>query len=406
MGEEKERCKRMAEQRWLIDKVIQSVGIDFCWPMSAIAMGVPGSNAAGDVMSVRMRAKKYADIPREFTRIAVKREGMANQAEGEGHFITARDNYFRASVFYGMAQWPFHDDDIEENIWLDSKKVECYQKYIEHAPHSIERIEIPFEGKSFPAYLHLPANRPGKVPCVVSIDGMDNFKEAMHELYGDKLLERGMAVFSMDGPGQGESNIRKIRCTSDNFPRASQAALEYLLKRPEIDADKIGISGRSMGSFWVTQSVAFEPRFKAAAVMLSCHEPGMNTIFNKASPTFKARYMWMAGYKDEDGFDKFAQTLTLKGVGAKIKCPFLIVAGGDDELSPVENSYNLYKEIQSPKKIVVYEGELHELENSQLEAQVLVADWLRDRLVGKPMQSESITVDMMGHEIKKWNALR
>ena len=100
-------------------------------------------------------------------------------------------------------------------------------------------------------------------------------------------------------------------------------------------------------------------------------------------------------------FDKFAETLTLKGVGAKIKCPFLIVAGGDDELSPVENSYNLYNEIQSPRKIVVYEGELHELERSQLEAQVLVADWLRDRLDGQPMQSESIVIDGLGREIKK-----
>ena len=401
MSPENERCKRMSEQRWLLDKVIESVGIDFCWPMSYIAMGMPGPNVAGDVMSVRIRAKKYADISREFTRIGAKREGIAKKAEGEGHPVSARDNYFAAATFYGMAQWAFHDDDIPENIQLNDKKVECYQKFIEHAPHPIERIEIPFEGKSLPGYLHLPLVHFGKVPCILSIDGMDNFKEAMHPLYGDKLLERGMAVFSLDGPGQGECNTRKIRCTKDNFPRASQAALEYLTKRPEIDANKIGISGTSMGSFWVTQSVAFEPRFKAAAVMLSCHEPGMNTIFNKASPTFKARYMWMAGYQDEGEFDKFAKTLTLQSVGAKIKCPFLIVAGGDDELSPIENSYNLYNEIQAPKKIVVYEGELHELERSQLEAQVLVADWLRDRLDGKPMQSESIVIDGMGREIKK-----
>ena len=401
MSQETERCRRMGEQRWLLDKVIESVGIDFCWPMSYIAMSIPGPNAAGDVMSVRMRSKKYADISREFARIGAKREGLAQKAEAEGHPVTARDNYFMASVFYGSAQWPFHDDDIAENIRLNDKKVECYRKFMEHAPHPIERIEVPFEGKSLPAYLHLPVIRSGKIPCVVSIDGMDNFKEAMHPLYGDKFLERGIAVFSMDGPGQGECNIRKIRCTVDNFPRASRAALEYLLKRPEIDSGKIGIAGTSMGSFWVTQSVAVEPRFKAAAVMLSCHEPGMNTIFNKASPTFKARYMWMSGYTDENEFDKFARTLSLKGIGAKIKCPFLIVAGGGDELSPVENSYNLYDEINSPKKIVVYEGELHELEHSQLEAQILVADWLRDRLDGKPMLSESIIIDMMGHEIKK-----
>ncbi|MFC1868233.1 hypothetical protein ACFL0H_08890 [Thermodesulfobacteriota bacterium] len=63
--------------------------------------------------------------------------------------------------------------------------------------------------------------------------------------------------------------------------------------------------------------MAYDDRFKAAAVILVCHEPGMNTIFNKATPTFKERYMWMAGYDDEGEFDRFAQTLTLEGLGKK-----------------------------------------------------------------------------------------
>ena len=93
--------------------------------------------------------------------------------------------------------------------------------------------------------------------------------------------------------------------------------------------------------------------------------------------------MWMAGYDDEDKFDKFAQTLTLEGLGAKIECPYLIVAGGDDELSPIENSYDLYDEINTPKKIVVYEGEQHGLGNRHLDAQDMVADWFKDRFDGK-----------------------
>jgi hypothetical protein len=31
----------------------------------------------------------------------------------------------------------------------------------------------------------------------------------------------------------------------------------------------------------------------------------------------------MAGYEDEDEFDRFAATLTLKGVGEKVTCPYL-----------------------------------------------------------------------------------
>ena len=103
----------------------------------------------------------------------------------------------------------------------------------------------------------------------------------------------------------------------------------------------------------------------------------------------------MAGYTDEGEFDKFAQTLTLKGIGSRIKCPFLIVAGEDDELSPIKYSYDLYDEITAPKQIVVYRGERHSMPGA-LGWQTMVADWMKDRLEGKPMRSESILVDAVG----------
>jgi dipeptidyl aminopeptidase/acylaminoacyl peptidase len=394
-----ERSRRMAEERWLIDKVIEATGVDFSWPMSALVLNT-APNIGPDVMSIRLRVKKYADISREFARVATKREAMGKKAEDEGHSVTASENYFAAAICYGMAQWPIHEDDNEENLAYSSKKTECYDKFIKYSGRPIERVEIPFEGKSLPGLLHLPHESSQKVPCILSIDGMDGFKEMMHPIYGDKFLERGMAVLAFEGPGQGECCIRKIRCTADNFPRAGQAAMDFLVKRPEIDSSRIGVCGTSMGSFWVTQIAACDHRFKAAAVMYVCHESGMNTIFNMASPTFKARYMWMAGYEDEDEFDRFAQTLTLKGLGAKIKCPFMIVAGGNDQLSPVEYSYDLYDEITVEKKIVVYEGELHAISYAG-DVQNLVADWLKDRLEGKPTQPERIYIDTTGREVKR-----
>ena len=45
--------------------------------------------------------------------------------------------------------------------------------------------------------------------------------------------------------------------------------------------------------------------------------------------------MYMSGYDDEAAFDEFAKTLTLKGVASKIACPYLVVAGEDDELCPI-----------------------------------------------------------------------
>ena len=392
--------QRMAEQMWMLDRMVGALGVDSLWPIAQSAMGAAGFDVAGDVMSIRLRVKKYADVSREFVRVAAKREAMAKRAEDEGHLVTARDNYFSAAIFYGFAEWAIHEDDNEENMAYEAKKIECCDKFIKHAPHLIERVEIPFESKSLSGLLHLPPHSSPKVPCVLSITGMDGFKEMMHPVYGDKLIERGLAVLSLDGPGQGESIMRKIRCTTDNFAKAGQAAMDFLIKRPEIDANKIAVSGVSMGSFWATQIAANDQRFKAGAVYMVCHEPGMNTIFNVAYPVLKNRYMWMAGYEDEDEFDKFAQTLSLKGLGSKIKCPFMIIAGEDEELSPIKNSYDLYDEIAGPKKIIVFEGQGHDFINF-FDVKALVADWLRDRLDGKPMPSERIYIDMAEREIKK-----
>jgi cephalosporin-C deacetylase-like acetyl esterase len=396
-----EVCQRFAQQQWLVDKVIQTSGPDICWPMSSIALGSAGPDVAGDVVSIRANVKKYDDVSGEYAKIAVKREEMAKRAEDEGHLVTAGDNYYAASIFYGFAMFPIHEDDHETNIAYDAKKTECYDKFIKYSQRPVRKVEIPFERKSLPAILHLPTNRTGKVPCVVDITGMDGFKEQQNPLCGEKLLARGMAVLALDIPGQGECLIRDIRCTADNVARAGKAAIDYLTKCPEIDANKIAASGISFGSFWVTMMAAYDNRFKAVAGRLFCHEPGFNTIFNVAQPAYKARFIWMAGYDKEEEFDKYAQTLTWKGQADKIKCPVLLIGGEFDELSPIGYTYDLYNEIKTPKKMVVYKGQTHSLHNAYVDAATLTADWISDRLEGKPMQSEIIYLDAMGRQTKK-----
>ena len=111
--------------------------------------------------------------------------------------------------------------------------------------------------------------------------------------------------------------------------------------------------------------------------------------------------MWLTGYEDEAEFDKFASKLTVKGLGARIKFPYLMLAGGDDHLSPVQHTYDLFHEIKAPKKLIVYEGETHGCESYSNDISILVADWLKDRLDGKPMETEQIFVDTSGREIKQ-----
>ena len=126
---------------------------------------------------LQSRQQKMADIGPAFKSTAKRRESKASAAEAEGNLITARDNWYMAAIHYGAAEWPY-DDSGKQHFELHKKKRECFSNYARLADHKIEAASIPFKGKSIPAWFHLPPGyRDGKVPVVVSIPGMDSFKE-------------------------------------------------------------------------------------------------------------------------------------------------------------------------------------------------------------------------------------
>lgn len=390
------RMKRFKEQRWILDNIIRSVGIDWDQGRTHRLLAYIGLSGQQDITQVRERVTKFKDIPREFERVAKRREEIARKAEGEGRTITARENYFMAALFYVNAQWGIFEDDDEKKIRLGEKQNATYDKYIKVADHRIERVEIPFEGKTIPGLLHFPNSSPPPYSCVLSIPGMDSVKEDM-PLYGDALLERGIATLRLDGPGQGESNLRKIRVTENNYEVAGKNAVDYLISRDDIDRDRLALQGVSMGTYWGFRVGAADHRFKAVGLTAPCLEPGMYNQLSGASPTFKLNYMYMTGYEDEDEFDEFAKRLDIRGLEKNIKAPFLLVAGEDDELCPIEYTLEVFQNVPLPKKLIVYEGERHSMRNPF--HRDITADWFKDRLDGKPMKSEKVYVEISGREI-------
>jgi dienelactone hydrolase len=398
--------RRWSAQRWLVDNVIRSVGIDWDQPRSISYNAPCGPEANADFAAIRDRVKKYADISPAFENAARRREAKAQLAEEADEKVTARQNYFIAAIQYAASQWP-HDENSEKNLALNQRKRECYTRYAHLADHIVEAVWVPFNREALPGWFHLPPGYSGgRIPAVVSIPGMDSFKEASVAMYGDRWLSRGIAVLAIEGPGQYESAVLGIHVSMENWLDGGPAIMEWLRARPEVDHDRIGIAGQSFGSFFATLSCASEPRYKACAVAATCLEPGFHTIFEEASPTFKQRFMYMAGYTDEDAFDAFVKTLTWEGYAEKIRVPYLCVAGEMDELSPPEYTERLISKLTCPKRLVVYQDSRHSVGNVAAThlgptPQVLVADWMNARLAGKPFASERWFVQSNGQVTKE-----
>ena len=393
------KTKRWQEQRWILDQVIKVSGLDFDQGRSGKMLRNCGPGIAGELRGIGQRVQKFTDFPREFSRAAQKREQQGRAAEALGHTVEAREHYYVAATYYTAAQWGiFEDGNPQRMAWAESKR-DCYDRYIGFADHPIERVDLSVPGGQQAALLHLPYKpAPGeRFPCILYQPGMDGVKED-NPLMGDPLLQRGLAILSIDGPGQGETRERGITVTASNCEDGAKAAYAYLKTRPEIDGDRMAIYGSSMGSYWGTRMAAAEPGFKACAVAGVCMEPSQYTIFNTAAPTFKLNYMYMSGYDDEAKFDEFCETLTLEGVAAKIQCPYMAAAGEDDELCPIEFVYQLMDEATCPKVLYVYEGERHSIRNPA--ARTIIVDWLKDCLDGKPVTSEKVYVEMSGKETR------
>jgi len=396
--------RRWTEQRWLIDNVIRSVGIDWDQPRSINYNAPCGPEANADFAAIRERVKKYADISPAFETAARRREAKAKAAEEAGETVTARQNYFIAAVQYAASQWPY-DENNEKNLALNQRKRECYLNYAKHADHQVVAAWIPFQGKALPGWLHLPPGYSGgRIPAVVSIPGMDGFKEASVAMYGDRWLSRGIAVLSIEGPGQYESAVNNIHVSMENWIEAATVIMDWMIARSEIDPLRIGVVGQSFGSFFATISAASEPRYRACAVTATCLEPGFHTIFEEASPTFKQRFMYMSGFTDEQAFDLFRKTLTWEGLSGNIKVPYLCVAGESDELSPLAHTERLLKSLQCPKRLVIYQDSRHSVGNVPAAnlgptPAVLVADWMNARLTGKPFPSERWFVEAGGRVV-------
>ena len=128
----------------------------------------------------------------------------------------------------------------------------------------------------------------------------------------------------------------------------------------DIDTDRVGIFGRSFGSYAGTvMANAVADRLRGVAVGLPCMEPGFHTIFEEASPTFKQRFMYMAGYEDEAAFDVFIKDFDLRPRVGNLKCPYMVLGGERDERSPIKHAYDLVTRVPGPVDLFIYQSERH-----------------------------------------------
>ena len=370
--------QRSEGQRWVLDTLLGTGGFDVLHPGAEFFITQIGYDAS-DFRRVMDQAQAGIMVRDRFGRVAMELEKKAQHHAAEGHATTARRLYHRAALLYGRAFYSYYSDDPRRGRYQNACN-RCFAEVMAATPHTMERVELPFEGKTAYGLFEAPAGA-ARAPCLVMLPGMDMFKEDWHQTIEQHVLPRGWTAFAFDGPGQGESLTRGLKVGRDNYEAAVSTVIDWLVERPEVDPERLILLGISMGSYWGSRTAAREPRLKAIATMMANYG-SKHIIFNVAQPSYKANFMYMAGYDDEDAFDELAAEMINDDLYGDINCPMLMVTGEYDELTRLEDTFSVYDMVNAPKELWVYGEEFHPIGPSSGEWQIAALDWLGKALNG------------------------
>jgi len=234
---------------------------------------------------------------------------------------------------------------------------------IEHEDYRVENILF----QSRPDFyvsgnLYLPKGFKGPRPAVLNVIGhYPNGKTAEHvQRRSISQAKKGFVAFAIDGLGQGERQIFEYTSDFKKRPLASSMpggvhktigfqaflsgthsfnlmawdtirAIDFLVGRPEVNADEIAITGASGGGMMSTYILPFEERIKVAI-------PTCN-------PNTYSYHVHLPSGSDHENvfFGCFAEGIDMRGdpLFTHAPKPLLINATFDDHINPPRGTWEL-----------------------------------------------------------------
>jgi 2,6-dihydroxypseudooxynicotine hydrolase len=241
-------------------------------------------------------------------------------------------------------------------------------------------VQIPFEDGHFAAILRKPQGI-ARPPVVVMVPGLDSAKEEM-ESYELPFLARGMATLLVDGPGQGESEYRfAIR---GDYETAVKAMFDWVAMQRDIDAERTGLWGVSLGGYYAARAAAFEKRVRACVSLSGPFDWG--DCWDMLPPLTRDAFRVRSHLQNEAEARAYASTLTLKGVARQIECPLFVVAGKLDRIVPWQDGARLAAEASGPVELLMIDDAGHNANNRPYRYRTRTADWMAEQLTTQRAQ--------------------
>jgi dienelactone hydrolase len=380
---------------------------NYVWNLS-VSIAMESGAQLGEIMDMcqplRDAAGKGEDagtlrFSEEWVKGADKLIGLANEDEARGRTFSAGAKLERAALYLLSAermQGHGHPGRVETY----KKAQDAFRKAMILGSQPVERIDLPYEGKTFPA-LYCRAPGEGRKPVVVYCNGLDSSKELLYwSRLHQALARRGISTLLVDQPGTGEALRLNGLPATPRSERWATPAVDWLVAQSDVDPDRIGMTGISLGGHYAPRAVAFEPRFASGAVWGANHnwaevqQKRLRREGENPVPHYWDHVMWVFGASDLEDFHEKTKEMTLNGVMEKIKVPFLVTHGERDRQIGLEYAHQSFDQlVNSPhRELKVFTdregGVEHVGADNMAFGRDYIADWFADTLGGHTSETQ------------------
>lgn len=216
-----------------------------------------------------------------------------------------------------------------------------------------EKIMIKSRGIDIPAVFTYPVIQEGKkYPVVIMAHGHGGDKDTLGGFVGvaENLGVNGIASIRIDFPGCGESSEPFTSNNLTNMLEDINSSLTYVIEKPMIDKDKVGILGYSMGGRLALLEAGSNPIYKTVLLWSPAGTNGVTSMLNFLGA--QDEYSKMSNEANEKGsvlfttrwgqhqelskkwFEDMAKTKPLEGIKSYTGSMMVVYGDKDDVIYP------------------------------------------------------------------------
>jgi len=347
------------------------------------ADGVPFEilhEAIADVQSGRPWRDVWEDV-------SDRLEAHAEEARQRGAAVSAGELLWQAALAAHVSQLHSYED-LNRRERAEERRRVLYQRAIVSQPVPGHKIALMSAGIETSGYLRLPPQamsaRTRPAPCLILLGGLDSTKEESLR-FENYCLARGMATFVFDGPGQGETRSAAPLGSSD-FLAWIHEAVAVVSAHPDIDRDRIGILGRSMGGHYALRAAGDVPGIRCCVAwspLGDCRD------WDRYPEAIKWGFRYAVGMPDMLEARKAVEAeLVLGSALSRISVPTLVTHGRRDAIVPPDQQDEMRAGSTNSVHYEMVSAGNHCCHNLAFLMRPMMADWAAAQLQASALEAD------------------